>query len=61
MKATTSITLRADRTLIHALQRRAALNDRSANRELAAILREVLRTEKTEEVQLAGTPSSVSE
>lgn len=61
MKDTTSITLRADRSLIHALQQRAAMNDRSANRELSAILREVLKTEKTEEAKLAGTPSSVSE
>lgn len=61
MKDTKSITFRFDRSVLRALRIRAARNDRSANGEISAILREVLKTEKTEEAMLAGRASSVSE
>ncbi|GBD55942.1 Arc family DNA binding domain-containing protein [Gluconobacter wancherniae] len=61
MKQTSSLTLRIDSDLLRALKIRAIMNDRSANGELSAILKEVLKTKKTEEAMLAGQTSSVSE
>lgn len=61
MTDTASLTIRVDRALLRALKVRAVMNDRSSNKEITAILRDVLKTEKTEEAQLGGTSSSVSE
>ncbi|MBS1088132.1 hypothetical protein [Gluconobacter wancherniae] len=61
MALTRGITFRLDLDLIRALKVRGAMNDRSANGELSAILKEVLKTEKTEEAKFGDTPSSVSE
>lgn len=41
-----SVSIRMDRELLRALKVRAAMNDRSANGEFIAILREALKTEK---------------
>lgn len=46
MKDTASLTIRVDRDLLRALKVRAIMNDRSANGELSAILKEVLNTKK---------------
>lgn len=46
MTDTASITFRLERATIRALKIRAVMNDRSANGELSAILKEVLKTEK---------------
>ncbi|NHN85811.1 Arc family DNA-binding protein [Acetobacter musti] len=46
MKETQCINFRMDRDLLRALRIRAAKNERSANKECVAILREVLKTEK---------------
>ena len=61
MRETATLTIRVDRDLLRALKVRAIMNDRSANGELSAILKEVLKTEKTEEAKFGDTPSSVSE
>ncbi|WP_438381466.1 FitA-like ribbon-helix-helix domain-containing protein [Asaia sp. BMEF1] len=61
MTDTASLTIRVDRALLRALKVRAVMNDRSSNKEITAILRDVLKTKKTEEAQPGSKPSSVSE
>lgn len=46
MALTRGITFRLDLDLIHALKARGTMNDRSANGELSAILKEVLNTKR---------------
>ncbi|MBF0858153.1 Arc family DNA-binding protein [Gluconobacter sp. LMG 31484] len=58
MKRTSSLTLRLDSDLLRALKIRAIMNDRSANKELSAILKEVLKTEKASGASLATTPDA---
>ncbi|MBS1066689.1 FitA-like ribbon-helix-helix domain-containing protein [Gluconobacter kondonii] len=58
MRETTSLTIRVDRDLLRDLKVRAVMNDRSANGELTAILREVLKTEKAPGASLATTPDA---
>jgi len=43
MKDTASITFRLERSMIRALKIRGVMHDRSANGELSAILRDVLK------------------
>jgi len=60
MALTRGITFRLDLDLIRALKVRGAMNDRSANGELSAILKEVLKTEKAPEPRL-GNRSDASQ
>lgn len=58
---TATITFRMDEQLRRYLEDRAKRHDRSMNKEFSAIMRGLQETEKTEEAQLGGTSSSVSE
>ncbi|GBQ46366.1 FitA-like ribbon-helix-helix domain-containing protein [Acetobacter ghanensis] len=49
MKKTATITLRLDQDLLRSLKIRAIMNDRSANGEISAILKNVLETKKAPE------------
>lgn len=49
MKKTASITLRLNSDLLRAVKVRAIMNDRSANGEISAILRNALESEKASE------------
>lgn len=49
MKKTSSITLRLDLDLLRAVKIRAIMNDRSANGEISAILKDALKNEKAPE------------
>ncbi|MBR0560040.1 hypothetical protein [Neokomagataea anthophila] len=59
-KKTSSITIRMDSPILHALKMRAALNERSANREIVSILKAFLNNEKAPEPRL-GNRSDASE
>ena len=52
MARTRGITFRLDLDLIRALKVRGKMNDRSANGELSALLKEVLKTEKAPDAAL---------
>ncbi|AQS88190.1 hypothetical protein A0U93_09820 [Neoasaia chiangmaiensis] len=58
MKDTTSITFRLERSIIRALKIRGVMNDRSANGEISAILREILKPETTSGPSLAANPDA---
>lgn len=49
-----SITFRLDASLIRALKIRGAMNDRSANGEISAILKNTLETKKAPEPRLGN-------
>lgn len=60
MKKTATITLRLDQCLLRSLKIRAIMNDRSANGEISAILKNVLETKKAPEHGL-GNRSDASD
>lgn len=60
MEEKRSITFRLDASLIRALRIRGAMNDRSANGELSAILKNVLETEKAPGNSLQATSPDAS-
>lgn len=58
MKDTTSITFRLERSIIRALKIRGVMNDRSANGEISAILREVLKTNEAPGPAVGSSPDA---
>lgn len=61
MKKTATITLRLDQDLLRSLKIRAIMNDRSANGEISAILKNVLEKEKAPGSRQANPDASDSE